>query len=140
MIPKPFQSLTAMIILAIGGCSEEASTFSVSGRVLVDQRPAEGVYVVLHRIGSGNAGSVTGSARTSEDGTYLSQLPDVGSYAITCFWPSVIEREDETLEGPDRFQGRYQNVQQPVLTVEIDGQLTEIPAIELSARGARRRT
>lgn len=135
MSPKIVKAVAAVVIVATIGCDDEPSRYPVTGKVLVDRKPASGVYVVFNPLEKGIAGGVVaGSARTGVDGTYASRLPTVGSYAITCFWPSVIEREDETLEGPDRLRGQYQNVQQPVLTVEIAEQPNEIPAIELSSR------
>ncbi|MFH5802781.1 hypothetical protein [Alienimonas sp. DA493] len=117
---------------ALVGCGEEAAVSTVAGRALVDGEPAGGVYVVFHPPATGEGPPI--AVRTADDGTYSKTLPAAGEYAVTAFWPAVIEREEETVEGPDRLRGRYRSPGRPALTASVAGGKNELPPIELKTR------
>ena len=72
--------------------------------MLVNGRPAIGVYVAFHPLGNAQGRQV--SARTDTDGSFSLRVREPGEYAITVFWPSVAFEAGETIEGEDAFNGR----------------------------------
>ncbi|MEQ9379493.1 MAG: hypothetical protein RJP95_01420 [Pirellulales bacterium] len=112
------------------GCSETPESHDVTGQVLVNDAPGEGVYVAVYRIGDDADGN-SHSARTRSDGTFSLSVPATGQYAVTAFWPSEEIDEDTVIEGPDRFGGRYRNPLQPVTTVIVNEGQNQIETIML---------
>lgn len=121
--------LSACLMLH-GGCSETPEAHGVTGQVLVNEVPGEGVYVALYQTGEA-ADGIAHSARTSADGTFELSVPTTGLYAVTAFWPSIEMDEDTVIEGPDRLDGRYRSAHQPVATVEVQEGENKLETIRL---------
>ena len=97
--------------------------------------PADGVYVVFHA--SANPEEKAQSiftVRTTEDGSFSWSLPRPGEYAITAFWPEVVVSDEETIEGDDRFQGKYRDVGNPVLSIDVFEEVNLLPTLELQLK------
>ena len=121
--------------LCAGGCSPEPTACAVMGEVLVNGEPADGVYVVFHA--SANPEEKAQSiftVRTTEDGSFSWSLPRPGEYAITAFWPEVVVSDEETIEGDDRFQGKYRDVGNPVLSIDVFEEVNLLPTLELQLK------
>ncbi len=119
----------AALALVAPGCGPR--TCVVSGRVLVDDRPAEGVYLVFRTMGKDAGPQDSGTARTGEQGGFSLVVREPGEAAITAFWPSVKLVDDESVEGPDRFGGRYGDPRRPVVTATFQEGNNLLPDISL---------
>ena len=117
------------------GCRQSPSACYVSGEVVINEKPAEGVYVVFHstELAESNAPPIAGSARTDADGNFELQVSGPGSYAMTAFWPKVIVEEGQLVEGEDQFKGRYRDLKKPVLSIEIEAGENSLPQVRLSS-------
>lgn len=104
--------------LIAGGCNRDTSC-PVLGDVLVNDKPADGVYLVFHPADD-PAGAAPVTVRTEADGSFNWSVPQPGEYIVTAFWPELIVSDEETVEGDDRFQGKYRHVKTPVTKVAID--------------------
>jgi hypothetical protein len=121
--------------LFAAGCSQEVpiDLHPAKGKVTVNGKAAEGVYVQFH--GVGPIGRLTpDGAKTEADGTYLVPLHSPGEYRVTAFWPKVTIVEGEEIEGDDRFGGVYRNVNNPVTKVTIHEGANNLSAINLTWR------
>lgn len=116
--------------LALAGCAQPDQSCSVTGRVLVNGKEAEGLYVAFHAVGDGPR-QAAGSARTGKDGSFALRVPRPGEYAVTVFWPSVLVSEGETAEGEDRFKGKYLDPQRPALKAAVQGREHSLPPVEI---------
>lgn len=108
--------------LVLTGCGESGpDRYEVTGRVLVDGRPAERVMVQLHH----QDGSVEGNDRyplalTGADGRFTigeaSQAAGAiaGKYRVTFSWLS-----SSGLDAVDLFEGAYADVKTSAYTLEV---------------------
>ncbi|WP_425618136.1 carboxypeptidase-like regulatory domain-containing protein [Anatilimnocola sp. NA78] len=121
--------MTVLVLLfafSTFGCSAPPPC-TVTGTVLVNNAPANGVYVRLHTAD----GETAGSGRTGADGTFRLTVPRVGEYPVTCFFPKVTKVMDDTIEGGDQFNGRYSKPSQPAATAAVKAGENAIPPISL---------
>jgi hypothetical protein len=100
----------------------------VLGDVLVNGKPADGVYLVFH---PAEDPTVSVAVRTEEDGSFTWSLPQPGEYVVTAFWPEVIVSDEETVEGDDRFRGKYRHMGTPVTTLDIDAGMNLLEPLRL---------
>ena len=119
-------TLMLLVLAFVMGCSAPAPCV-VTGVVKVNQTPTKGIYVVLHSA----AGETAGSGRTNDDGTFRLTVKQTGAYAITCLYPQVTIVMDDTFEGEDQFNGRYNDWRSPVATANVTPGETSLPTIEL---------
>jgi hypothetical protein len=118
-------------LVLVTSCGPRVDLCPVSGNVLVNGRPAGGVYVVFHAIENVDR-QQTAATKTHEDGSYVVRVHGPGEFAVTVFWPEVTVNEGEVIEGEDRFARRHQNPQQPVLKVMIQEGENALPPISLT--------
>jgi hypothetical protein len=121
--------LCAAAALVVSGCNRDTSC-AVVGDVLVNGKPADGVYLVFHPAADPTEGASV-AVRTEEDGSFNWSVPQSGAYVVTAFWPEVIVSDEETIEEDDRFQGRYRQVKTPVTTIEIDDGMNLLDPLRL---------
>lgn len=125
-------TVAAGLLLTTTGCGGPPPCL-VSGTVLVDGQPAEGVYVVIHPLGRPTTQDA-GSARTSEDGSFSLVADAPGEASITAFRPKVKVDGDDVIEGADLFSGRYRDPQRPAAKFTVREGETTVSPIELSSR------
>jgi len=111
----------------------------VSGSVLVDDQPAEGVYVVFHPAGKPAASPDVGSARTVGDGSFKAVVDAPGESAVTVFWPRAKLQDGDLIEGADVFGGRHRDPQNPVAKLTVQEGDNALAPIKLTnpARGRK---
>ncbi len=112
------RKLLVVGLLMLAGCGGPEPC-TVTGKVLVDDRPAEGVYVVFHTAGDTSGRSDSGSTRSGEDGSFSLVVNKGGESIVTAFWPGVTVKDQDTIEGPDRFGGAYRDPRRPAARVTI---------------------
>ncbi|MES2792961.1 MAG: hypothetical protein V4719_25335 [Planctomycetota bacterium] len=131
------QSILALMIAGIAlfsGCQQPEQACSISGQVRVDGQSAGGVYLIFQLLGAESTEQGTTAIRTDNNGAFASQLPESGEYSVTAFWPKITVTDVETIEGEDRFKGRYRDAQKPILSVAIFEGKNSLPPIELSSK------
>lgn len=123
-----------LLVLAVlvSGCARTDRSCPVTGRLLVNQRPAYGVYLMFHASDGSGTGKPSASARTDAAGAFSLRVPEPGEYAITAFWPAVTVQDGETVEGNDLFKGTNLEPQRPVAKVTIVRGDPVLPPIDLS--------
>jgi len=126
-------SVVAALIVATG-CGEPPLNV-VSGRVLVEGEPAEGVYLVFH---AGGDARESGSARSGDDGAFAAVVNSPGEAAVTAFWPTATVEGQDYIEGPDRFGGAHRDTRRPVATVTVREGETALEPITLPSPGKSR--
>lgn len=132
-IPFGLMSLGIVSVLVSGcGTPPECKVF---GQVYVDEKPAEGVYVVFYAGGTtGSKTPASASAHTDSMGMFESRVLKPGTYVITAFWPSVTIIDGEAIEGEDHFRSRYRNLQTPVMSYELGSGNNTLPQLKLSSQ------
>jgi len=151
-----FGSLALSITLAGGalfvlGCGDGRLPRSpVSGRVLVDGKPAGGAIVVLHPVAGGvdpEAEKIRPTGTCDRDGKFVIgtwELADgvpAGRWKATVQWftaPGAADDADpETAHAEtDRLSGAYGDPEATPLTVEVRDTALELPPFELQAAGS----
>ncbi|MFO0864874.1 MAG: hypothetical protein U0744_09520 [Gemmataceae bacterium] len=117
-------------LLAIIGCGSPAGPANpVSGRVLINGKPASGVYLSFRPVA--NALAAPDAARTNEDGDFRLQAKFKGPAVITAFWPAIQIEGSDVIEGKDRFRGKYFDPQHPAATATIRGGDNLLPDLQL---------
>ncbi|WP_435009093.1 hypothetical protein P12x_000343 [Tundrisphaera lichenicola] len=133
--------LLAVSLLMLIGCGE-AEPCSLSGTVLVDDVPAEGVYLVFDAVANSDPRPDSETTRSGEGGRFTLKVDKPGEWTLTAFWPKVTQKDGDTIEGADQFGGSYRDKSRPVSTLTIHRGENEIQPISLkpptSANGRNR--
>jgi len=117
-------SFVLFLSLTLAACGQTSPECPIAGTVKVNGKPADGVYVMFHRTSTPGDAAVA-SAKSSTDGTFVCSVPEAGDYAVTLLWPKVTVTKEETIEGDDRFRGKYSTPQNAVASVTaVTGQTT----------------
>lgn len=123
---------------APAGCKTpaESPACTVAGKLLVNDRPAQGAYIRFHHLDDADAILLPDAARCEEDGSFSVVVRQPGKYAITVMWPSVTLVDGEEYEGDDRLNGRFNNPARPPERIEITEKQQALPPIKLYGRVA----
>jgi hypothetical protein len=121
-------ALAAGLALLLSGCwgprDDRPVTFPVSGRVLLDGKPAAGARVLLTAQGDASLVKLCPHAEVANDGSFrlttfrTGDGAPAGQYALTLNWP-LPARPGKEDEGPDRFKGKYADPRRPIRQVQI---------------------
>jgi hypothetical protein len=136
--------LNRILFLSVGlaalGCGDETSgpaIYPISGKVLVDGRPAVKARVSFHAL-TGPAGeSLQPIAIVEEDGSFRPSTrfshdgAPAGNYAVTVIWPKVTLDHGEEVTGPDLLRGKYSDPARSGLRATIKEGENSLPPIEL---------
>ena len=128
------------MLVAAGGCGSSDGLYSVSGKVLYRGEPAEGALVYFHRQGERDKllehipQGIVGA-----DGTFTLASPAgqgalPGDYTVLIEWKEGAGKRGgraASLDAPDRFQGRYMNVNKPQFTTEVKAEKNRLSPFEL---------
>jgi hypothetical protein len=107
---RPFRILLGLV-LTVGGCgggSDGPAIHPVSGKVLVDGKPAAKVLITFHA-SPGSTNQARPFAETDADGSFRpsTQLTGdgapAGEYTLTIVWPEIKIDQGEEISGPDRL-------------------------------------
>ncbi len=129
--------LSLSSLLTLCGCSQSRELCDVQGQLLINGKPAQGAYLVFHPLGEQPPEDhpvEPTAVRTNSDGTYHWKFHRAGEYSVTLFWPLVSQTAEETIEGPDRFKGKFANENSPIASVTISTGENSLAPIELNTR------
>jgi hypothetical protein len=108
----------------------------VSGRVLVNGKPADGADVTFYHVDDWGPKTIVPVARTDEEGRFALSTYDpedgapVGGYQVEITWPAYRHGRDI---GPDRLGNKYAKRGTSGLTASIDEHTRELPPFDLKA-------
>lgn len=137
--------LTAIVALCCSSCGYGKRFYPVTGKVLVDGKPAEGLTVVFHPATEtepplqptaivGSDGSFTLQSWLVEE-RELKQGAPAGEYRVSCVWyPPDVEKYLANAVLPDRLEGRYGDRNTSGLTAVVKESPTELPPFELKLK------
>jgi hypothetical protein len=129
--------LVLSICLLGVSCSGHKRVYPVSGKVLMDGKPAANAQVALHPLDE-KAERVLPQGQAGPDGTFrltsyrFEDGAPPGRYAVTVFW-GVPSKWGDTYE-KILVPGRYLKPETSGLTVDIPAQATELPPLELKRK------
>src|SRR5438309_11518461 len=115
--PRRTSAVVMVVLSCLAGCGDaappRAPVHPVTGKVLVNGRPAEKAMVVFHPLGTADPRALKPLGTVGADGTYrlTSYLTGDGApegeYAVTVVWPGGPPPKAPDDLPPDRPQGRY---------------------------------
>lgn len=140
---RRFFALSGVLLLSLwtGACGEDArrdaAVYPVSGQVVVDGKPAEGVVVRLHLLNHYrdlNAPRPTATTDASGRFQLKSEVGEPGApaghYVATFLWPAAAG-------GKDRFAGAFAEPEESGHTVVVENQSVELPPFTLRMKRPR---
>lgn len=142
---KTWLSLVALSLLSCSiGCPKASSGLvQVTGKVMVDGKPAEGASVMFFPAPPGEpttiaAGVVDGAGQFTLV-TNLEPGINPGKYNVTVIWPEPSPKESKTFsmskrDPPDLLKSKYADPKKTTLSAEVTTSTTEIPPFELSIK------
>lgn len=128
--------------LVIGFClvplacsSGRVTVYPVGGEVFINGRPTPGALVHFHPLDKEKCRPAF--ATVQEDGSF--QLTTytkfdgaaAGDYAVTINWYDERRDDTETIQGPDKLQGRYLVPENSGLKVSICRGINQLPRLDL---------
>jgi hypothetical protein len=128
-----------LLALLLAGCTRglgtRLPTYPVSGTVSAGGKPAAGAIVQLSAIGDPRLDGLFPHAIVDKTGAYrlttyrTEDGAPAGTYAVTLRWPAPPAPGQD--KGPDRYAGRYADVERPIRRVEIKAGNNTLEPIEL---------
>jgi hypothetical protein len=127
-------------ILACAGCGNPNGAYPVSGKVLYQGEPAKGAVVYFHRKNvTDPLQEHTPQGIVQEDGTFTLASPVgkgalPGEYVVLIEWKEgagKVRARSPALAAPDRFRGRYMNLNNPRFQAEVKAEKNRLPPFEL---------
>jgi 5-hydroxyisourate hydrolase-like protein (transthyretin family) len=134
-----------VVALLLGGCSQRdpswKPTFPLTGTVLVDGTPAEGVLVQITEVGQPDLENPTfSSAYTDAQGKFALSTYEAGDgvpegeYFVTFMWGQV-NMLSMQYGGPDKLNNRYHDPEKSEFRIRVDaGKPTDMGEIQLTTK------
>ncbi len=125
------------------GCTKGSSGLvQVTGKLMVDGKPAEGASVVFFPAPPGEPSNIAAGVvdGTGQYTLVTNMEPGInpGKYNVTIYWPDPSPKESKTFslggspDAPDLLKSRYADPKKTKLSSEVTTSTTEIPPFELS--------
>jgi hypothetical protein len=135
-----FAAGLAAVVVALAGCGKRdwLETYPVTGKVLVDGKPAKGAMVSFHPKTQVGNKSYVPSAQADDNGefslaTYMTgDGAPAGEYDVTVVWPVRFNPISTLWEG-DKLSGRYASREKSTLRVTVEKQPQQLPPFDLSS-------
>jgi hypothetical protein len=139
--------LITLVLIVTSGCSS-GKRYKVSGKVLVNSKPAAGAVVVLSPIDNPTTMDRKPIGIAREDGTFnFNTLTDddgvaAGDYLVSIIWPGKPTSsgapkglgggDDERATASDQLRGKFSDPQRSGIKVTIESKAYELPPFELA--------
>jgi hypothetical protein len=127
-----------------GGCSSAERLVPVTGKVLVNGKPAVGALVMFHVDGTPDPRSTPATATAKEDGTFavatgVAGGMKPGKYVVTVVWPDPTKKPTDAQrmmgynpsDAPDLLAGRYATRDRSPLRAEVKSGENALEPFEL---------
>lgn len=144
--PQLFRTALALLFVAIpllSGCGGESFT-PVTGKVMVNGKPAVGAAVMFFPEGSTDIKMIPGSGVVDATGTFTMSSGTTtgvkpGRYIVTVVWPDPAKKPTELQriaganpnDAPDVLGGRYATKEKSTLRAEVKTTATTLDPFEL---------
>jgi hypothetical protein len=127
------------LLLACLGCGSSNGQFPVTGKVLLNGRPAVGATVTFLRKEADRRAESPVQGVVLEDGSFTLAGPRgpgalPGEYVVLVEWKEGAGKSKgraPALSAPDRLKGRYLDPSKPLLTAKIESAANTLPPFEL---------
>ena len=137
---KALLSIVAVLGFACTSCGKTGEAiYPVSGKVLYHGAPATGAAIFFHRCGADYLTNQLTMAIVRDDGTFelvygpLGKGAPLGDYDVTVEWRAVVAQVGGNPQrGPDKLNGRYADVRNPLLHARVEAGPNELPTFELN--------
>lgn len=137
----------ACLMVAVCGCGRSGEQlFPVTGKVMVNGKPAAGALVFLHREGRADPNEPVPYGTAKDDGSFdvITREPGdgvkPGDYKVTIYFPDMSQPEDGNGQRPDVLNGKYELPQNSQISASIKAQENVIPPLDLTPGPPRGRT
>lgn len=139
-ILKCFQ-ISLIVCCLISGCgSGRKPTFPVKGRVLVDGKPPNELFVHFWPTEKNDPKSIRPFAQTNENGEFelnsyvTGDGAPMGEFIVTFEWPMRSGPFKNQFEGPDQLRGKYKQPDKSKIRINITKQGQLLETFELSTK------
>lgn len=130
------------IICIVMGCGspKRVPTFPVSGKVLVNGRPAVDLFVYFHPTPKKDGESFIPYGKTDENGDFqLNTFKNGdgvprGDFLVTFEWKEKSGTFKNQFQGPDRLKGKFSKPESSTFNVSITNETTILEPFELKTR------
>lgn len=142
-------ALLTILPLCIMACSREprggprVPTYPITGKVMVDGKPAQNVSVICHPVNGDAAVKTSISAFTDAEGQFSIGTYEggdgapQGEYRLTFTWGQINLMTGQ-YGPPDRLKGKYADPETSEFTVTArEGQEADLGVIELTTEGGQ---
>jgi hypothetical protein len=121
-----------------GDQGDRPAVHPVTGKLLVDGKPAGGAQVALRAIDKPELNKFYPHAVAEPDGSFRLTTFNIhdgaprGEFAVVVVWPGPrVAGQSEEEDGPDRLGRRFANPKRPAAKVRIDEQTKDLATIDL---------
>lgn len=129
------------VFLLVGcGSQKRVPTFPVSGKVLVNGKPAVDLFVTFHPTPKKDGQSFLPFGKTDENGDFkLSTFRNgdgvpSGDFLVVFEWREKSGTFKSQFEGPDRLKGKFSKPESSTFKISITNQTTILEPFELQTR------
>lgn len=130
------------VFLSVVGCerSTRQPTYPVKGKVHVNGKPAQDLFIYLHPMDQNNPNAVRPFAQTNENGEFelnsyvTGDGAPVGEFIVTFDWPMKSGTFKNRFEGPDQLRGKYKQPDKSKFRINITKQGQLLETFELSTK------
>jgi len=144
--PLNFVLLLSMLSFCAMGCDDDfhkddwLPVHPVSGKLLVDGKPAYGAKIVFFAIHQTVDKPPYPQAKCDQDGSFCltsyvtADGAPIGDYKVTVVWREIGDPDDEPFSGPDRLKGRYAKPNVTTLKAAVKEGENKLPPFQLRTR------
>ena len=130
------------VFFSVVGCerSSRQPTFPVKGKVHVNGKPAQDLFIYLHPMDQNNPNAVRPFAQTNENGEFelnsyvTGDGAPLGEFIVTFDWPMKSGTFKNMFEGPDQLRGKYKQPDKSKFRINITKQGQLLETFELSTK------
>ena len=134
--------LYLVVFLSVVGCerSTRQPTYPVKGKVHVNGKPAQDLFIYLHPMDKSDPNAVRPFAQTNENGEFelnsyvTGDGAPVGEFIVTFDWPMKSGTFKNRFEGPDQLRGKYKQTDKSKFRINITKQGQLLETFELSTK------
>jgi hypothetical protein len=132
-------SVVVAAALTCASCGNQNNLYPVAGNVTYKGTPAAGATVFFYRRGADSMNEHMIMGLVKEDGIFelvcgsLGKGAPPGDYDVLIEWkPASGQGRGRPERGPDRLEGRYADLKNPLLHATIEAKANHLPPFDLT--------